>query len=213
MEATWFYIVWIVGAYLVGSASIGDLVCRAAGVDIRAVGSCNPGTSNIFREVGKTWGVAVFLLDITKGATVTVPLYLLGLESWVRLLATVALLTGQFFPIFWRFRGGTGMAACFGTTAGLLPIGALIGAPIAFVALKVSRNIGWSGGLFLLVTVVAGGLIMRDAMAILAVGLGGGAVFVRAAVQYRNAPPPEERVPGPARARQMANDRGRALKT
>jgi glycerol-3-phosphate acyltransferase PlsY len=199
VETTWFYAIWIVGAYLLGSLSTGDLVCRAAGVNIREWGTGNPGTANIFREMGPKYGVAVFLLDILKGAAATVPLWLLGIDIWARLLATLSLLLGQFFPVFWRFRGGTGMAAFFGTTAGLLPVGALIGLPAGFAYLGLTRNIGWSGGVFMFVAALSGGLILiwwpdsGDPVGVLAIALGGAAVFVRQVIQYRDTPPSDQR--------------------
>ena len=206
VETTWFYVVWIVGAYFLGSVSVGDLVCRAGGYDIRALGTGNPGTANIVRELGSKYGIAVFLLDIAKGAATTVPLLLLGIEKWVGLLAMVTLLTGQFFPIFWRFRGGTGMAAFFGTTAGLLPIGVPIGAAVGFLNLRLTRSVGWSGGVFMFVTALAGGLILRDVVGIVAVTVGGGAVFIRQVLQYRNVPPPEERPHLPKKVREKAGE-------
>ena len=103
-----FYVAWAVGAYLLGSLSIGDLVARAAGVEIRALGTGNPGAANMFREMGPKFGVSVFLLDIAKGAAATVPIYLLGLSTSASLLAVASVLTGHMFPVFWGFRGGTG---------------------------------------------------------------------------------------------------------
>ena len=193
METTWFYVVWIVGAYLLGSLSTGDLVCRTAGVNIREWGTGNPGTANIFREMGPRYGVAVFLLDILKGAVAIAPLAVMGIDMWVRVLATLSLLLGQFFPVFWRFRGGTGMAAFFGASAGLVPIGAAIGLPVGFVYLKFTRNIGWSGGVFMFVAALSGGLIHQDLVGILGMALGAAAVFVRQVLQYRDTPPEDQR--------------------
>ncbi|MBI4550034.1 MAG: glycerol-3-phosphate acyltransferase, partial [Candidatus Omnitrophica bacterium] len=49
-------------AYLIGSVPTGFWVGKAIkGVDIRQLGSGNVGASNVFRTVGKGWGVAVLL--------------------------------------------------------------------------------------------------------------------------------------------------------
>ena len=74
MDSIWFYTVWTIGSYLVGSALVGDLVCRAKGIDIRKLGTGNPGTANIWRQVGPKYGILVFVLDILKGVIVTLPL-------------------------------------------------------------------------------------------------------------------------------------------
>ena len=57
------YIVAGLLAYLLGSVPFGLLVARARGVDIRAVGSRNIGATNVFRCVGKPWGILTFALD------------------------------------------------------------------------------------------------------------------------------------------------------
>ena len=185
MHEPWFYALWTLGAYLLGSLSMGDLVTRTARVNIRTMGTGNPGAANIYREVGPPYGIAVFVLDIAKGAAATVPLYLLGLPTWAGLLAMAALLAGQFFPVFWSFHGGTGMAAGMGTLAGLLPLGFLIATPITLLAVRLSRNAAYSGGLFFLVTLLAGGLLHRDGVGVIAVVLGGAAIIIRAWFQYR----------------------------
>ena len=122
MDASWFYAVWTIGSYLLGSALVGDLVCRAKGIDIRKLGTGNPGTANIWRQVGPKYGIAVFVLDILKGVIVTLPLRLLDIEiEWIA-ISMFCMLCGQFFPIFFKFQGNTGMAALFGTAAGLIPL-------------------------------------------------------------------------------------------
>ena len=54
--------------YLSGSVPFAWLAARSVGVDIRSVGTRNPGASNVFRIVDKRLGVLVFLTDIAKGA-------------------------------------------------------------------------------------------------------------------------------------------------
>ena len=59
MNDVWFTILWSLGAYLVGSLSVGDLVSRAAGVKIREVGTGNPGAANVWREIGPRYGPVI----------------------------------------------------------------------------------------------------------------------------------------------------------
>ena len=184
MQEPWFYVAWAAGAYLLGSVSTGDLVARVAGVEIRRLGTGNPGAANIYREIGARHAAAVLLLDIAKGAAATLPLYLLGYPAWAGFMATAAVLTGHFLPVMWRFEGGTGLATGIGTTFGLLPIGALIAAPIGIGVLALSRNAGATGVTFFVVTGLAGGLLHRDAVGVAAVGLAGLAVVAKAWLQY-----------------------------
>ncbi len=185
MEEPWFCAVWSVGAYLLGSVSLGDLVARAAGADIRSLGTGNPGAANVYREVGPAYGVAVFLLDVAKGATATAPLLVLGLPAWSGLLAMAAVIAGHIFPVLWGFRGGTGMAVAMGASAGLLPLGALIAMPPALIALRLTRNAGYTGAFFFTLAILVGWLVYRDIVGVTAILLGGAAVLIKALVQYR----------------------------
>ena len=185
MDEPWFYAVWTLGAYLLGTVPAGHIVARAAGADIRHLGTGNPGTANVFREVGPGPGAAVLMLDVAKGVAVTVPLYLLERPVWAVTLAAAAALAAHFRPLIPRYPGGTGMAVGMGAAFGLLPIGALVAAPLSAVTVAATRNAGHSGGLYFAVTMIAGGLVHRDAWGVAGVLLLGAAILVRAGIQYR----------------------------
>ena len=185
MHEPWFYLLWSVGSYLLGSLSAGDMVARSAGVEIRNLGTRNPGTANIYREVGAGRGILVFVLDAVKGGVATLPLYLLGLATWTRLMAGTAVLLGHVFPVPWRHLGGTGMAVGMGAAVGLLPLSAMAATPLSLLAILLTRSPAYSGTLFFLVTALAGGLLHRDLVAVAAVTLLGGGILVRAWLQYR----------------------------
>jgi glycerol-3-phosphate acyltransferase PlsY len=63
----WVYLLWLVGAYLVGSIPFGLLLGRLKGVDIRAHGSGNVGATNAGRVLGRKIGLLCFGLDVLKG--------------------------------------------------------------------------------------------------------------------------------------------------
>ena len=184
MLESWLYVPWTLGAYLLGSLSIGDLVARTAGVNIRAIGTGNPGAANIYRKISRRHGIAVFVLDVAKGAVATVPLYLLDEPTWARVLVGGGLLVGHFFPIFWRYHGSTGLATGMGTTTGLVPLGALIAAPLIMVTIYITRKAGYAGLLFFAVTVPVGGLLHQDTVGALAVLVVGSTILIRARLQY-----------------------------
>ena len=209
MNELWVYFVWIIGSYLLGSVMTGIIVTKAAGVDIRTVGTGNPGTANIWREVGAKYALTVFVLDILKGVAVTLPLFILDVPKWVVLISVAVFLAGQFWPIFHRFKGGTGMAAMFGTTAGLLPWGALIGLPVGVAIIARTKNVGWAGGMFLGIGLISGSVLHgiyfdtyrgfwdNDYISMITLALGMSAVFLKNIFQYRDMPPPESRPKGP----------------
>ena len=127
----WFHLVgWLVFAYLVGAIPFGLLIARLKGVDIRAVGSKNIGATNVFRCVGKGWGVLTFVLDAAKGYVPALVFPLLGtgglpacqgLEHNFGLLCGSAAILGHNFPVYLRFKGGKGVATSVGVLLGVAP--------------------------------------------------------------------------------------------
>ena len=54
-------------SYLLGAIPFGYLIARSKGIDLYKTGSGSIGATNVFRSVGKKWGVLTFLLDALKG--------------------------------------------------------------------------------------------------------------------------------------------------
>src|SRR2546421_6496871 len=96
-------------AYLVGSIPSAYLVGRrVAGVDVRIAGEGNVGARNAYHVVGPMWGVAVFLMDVTKGGIVG--LALRDRPNWQLILGGVAGIAGHAVPICLGVVGGKGVA-------------------------------------------------------------------------------------------------------
>lgn len=111
-------------AYLLGSVSSAQLVGKLTGRDPRSLGSRNPGAANVFRHIGKGWGILVGCFDIGKGF---LPVYLahfvLELSAWWVSAAALATIVGHNWPVFFRFRGGKGLATAIGATGAVNPLG------------------------------------------------------------------------------------------
>ena len=123
------YLLAAAASYLSGSVPWALLVTRwRAGVDLRAVGSGNPGATNASRVLGKGWGFAILLLDAAKGA---VPVFVLPLlsdeERFLGVVCAFAAVVGHVFPVWLGFRGGKGVATGLGVAAVLHPWGMLAG--------------------------------------------------------------------------------------
>ena len=191
MNTELMYVLWLMWTYVLGSTLIGELICRYKGVDIRKLGTGNPGAANIWREVGKKYGIFVFIFDTMKGVSATLPLRLLDAElEWIA-GSMLCMLLGQFFPIFFKFKGNTGMAALFGASTGLVPLGVMIALPIALIKFAITKNVGWSGGIFFGVSCVAGVVIYRSDLEWLGVVYlmaGCILVFVKQLIQYKSQP-------------------------
>jgi len=114
-------------AYLVGSLSFAVLVSRAMGLsDPRTYGSGNPGATNVLRSGSKAAAILTLALDALKGYLPVAlvvhfgPAHGLG-EGTVALVALAAFL-GHLFPVFFRFRGGKGVATAAGALFGIDPL-------------------------------------------------------------------------------------------
>ncbi|HVY67016.1 MAG TPA: glycerol-3-phosphate 1-O-acyltransferase PlsY [Gammaproteobacteria bacterium] len=123
-----FTLAYLLGAVL-GSLVVGRLY---GGVDIRKVGSGNPGGTNALRTQGKTFALLVMLIDVGKGilaAAVIPPLVLPGIgldasveRSTVLYASAFAAIVGHVFPVWFAFRGGKGGATAGGLVCFLAPV-------------------------------------------------------------------------------------------
>jgi glycerol-3-phosphate acyltransferase PlsY len=119
--------------YLLGSIPFGWLLTRAVGIDIRAVGSGNIGTTNVLRTGRKGLAASTLLLDAGKAVLAIWLSRQLWGETAAQLAAAAAFL-GHLWPVWLGFRGGKGVATLLGV--------ALAGVPLAGVA----ALLVWVGG-------------------------------------------------------------------
>ena len=99
--------------YFIGTFPSAILVAKANGIDITAVGSGNPGASNVARALGMKKGAYVYGLDAVKSAVATG----LGLAIFGNAAAfwcAAAAVLGHVYPITRRFAGGKGVATASG---------------------------------------------------------------------------------------------------
>ncbi|MBQ2629733.1 MAG: glycerol-3-phosphate 1-O-acyltransferase PlsY [Kiritimatiellae bacterium] len=132
---------WIVGAYLVGSVPFGYLIGRMRGVDVRTVGSKNIGATNVYRTVGKGWGLLAFLCDFLKGLLPTLAALRWSGDANLPVLVGLACVVGHTLTVFMRFRGGKGVATAFGMMIALAPLPTLAAFGVFVVTVWLSHYI------------------------------------------------------------------------
>jgi glycerol-3-phosphate acyltransferase PlsY len=93
---------------------------RAKGVDIRKVGSGNPGTMNTYHQLGLPAAVVTALYDALKGLASMGIAYALHAPTDFIYLAGLFAIVGHIFPFYLGFRGGQGAAASVGMLLGAL---------------------------------------------------------------------------------------------
>ena len=138
-------LVGLVLSYLIGAIPFALLIARTQGVDIRAVGSGNVGATNVYRSVGKSWGVLTFIADVLKGVFTAAALPALlpeaGHVANIGLLFGCAAVVGHNWPVYLRFAGGKGVATSAGVLLGVAPGSMGIGVVAWLLILAISRYV------------------------------------------------------------------------
>jgi glycerol-3-phosphate acyltransferase PlsY len=123
----------VVMAYLLGALPFSVWIARARGVDVRKVGSGNPGATNVLRAAGRGAGLLALACDVGKGVVAVLLARLLLPSPWWWGWAALAVVCGHVFSVFLRFRGGKGVATAAGALGAVSPL-ALGAAMVVFVA-------------------------------------------------------------------------------
>ena len=160
------YSIFFLLGYLIGSIPFGLLIARARGVDIRQVGSRNIGATNVFRCIGKPWGLLTFLLDFLKGfVPVLLALHLFSEPPPVGLVAGIGAILGHNFSIFLGFKGGKGVATSAGVIAALAPILLAVGL-VTWLVLTLSTGYVSIGSMGTAIAVAGASWLLQESRAL-----------------------------------------------
>lgn len=125
--------------YLIGSINFAIIVLRLLGKeDPRTQFSGNAGTTNVYRQAGRGWAAVVLLLDAGRAvalAALGLGLLPFALVPWIGF----ALVAGNRFPCFHRFRGGKGVAGYLGFTILISPWGAALSCLVWVIVHRIVR--------------------------------------------------------------------------
>lgn len=115
------YIIVGIVAYLIGSVSFSIIISKKmAGFDVREKGSGNAGATNVLRSVGKKAALLTLIGDALKGVVAILFAFLVGKfakdidKSLLIQIAGLFVVIGHTFPIFFKFKGGKGVATSLG---------------------------------------------------------------------------------------------------
>lgn len=122
----------LLGGYLFGSIPFAVIVSKIKGVNIYEVGTGNPGAANVYREVGKKYGILVWILDTVKGIIPMIIGDSLGKPLILIAGIGAAAIVGHCFSLFLKFKGGKGVATMGGVIIYLFPLIFPIGAILYF---------------------------------------------------------------------------------
>ena len=95
---------------MLGSINFAYITAQIKGIDISSEGSGNPGTSNVLRTLGKKSAAIVLFGDLLKGAIPIIFFY----QDQYFLVYGLAAVVGHIYPVFYKFKGGKGVATYLG---------------------------------------------------------------------------------------------------
>ena len=139
---------WPVFFYLVGSMPTGYLLGRSRGLDIRQHGSGNIGATNVWRVMGRNWGLIAFAADFLKGF---LPLYLVRTLSFpdvalwsvsvLLVICGLAAIIGHNYTPWLGFKGGKGIATSAGVLGALMPWVLALALSLWIIATLITRTV------------------------------------------------------------------------
>ncbi|WP_033179056.1 glycerol-3-phosphate 1-O-acyltransferase PlsY [[Mycoplasma] anseris] len=114
------FILFLIG-YFIGSINLGIIISKIKGQDIRLKGSGNAGATNVLRNMGFKFAFFVFSFDFFKSFLPTLIVLLTkhyanvsNNDFIIPLSIGFGALIGHVFPLYFKFKGGKGVACFFG---------------------------------------------------------------------------------------------------
>jgi len=115
-------------SYLLGGISVARFITKKKDGNITSQGSGNPGTMNMLRTNGILMGLFTLFCDALKGALPALfgLLYFDGYDFGLKYIALFLFgffaVVGHIYPIYYKFKGGKGIATTFGVFAVVDPL-------------------------------------------------------------------------------------------
>ncbi len=128
---------FLIGSYLLGSISSAIIICKICNLpDPRTKGSGNPGATNVLRIGGRKVAAFVLIFDGLKGAIPVLLAHYFGLNLFELTIILLSAFLGHVFPIYYRFKGGKGVATYLG---GLIGLNFFVGLTFSVIWLIVAK--------------------------------------------------------------------------
>ena len=169
MNTTSVYIIFALISYMFGAIPFGLIIAKLKGVDIRQVGSGNIGATNVFRSVGKGWGILTFICDMLKGfaaarafPVITAKLTQHESPESIGIIFAVLAIVGHNWPVYLKFKGGKGIATTAGALAGIAPTALGIGLLTWLIVFPLTRYVSAASITAAAVTPIAGWLLYSE---------------------------------------------------
>lgn len=154
----WKILVSVIVGYLMGSVNFAVIFTKLNKKNITEMGSGNPGTMNMMRNMGAKWGVLTLICDAGKSAIPS----LIGsaLAGSIGMYAGgLASVVGHVYPITMGFKGGKGVACAIGFFMVASPITSLITFGVMLAFLLITKYGSLASLLFVTILTVEQGFV------------------------------------------------------
>ncbi len=130
-------------SYLIGSISFAILSSYIFSMnDPRSYGSKNAGATNVMRSGNKKAAIFTLVGDLVKGLIVVIIGRLIfkgTLNETIVAICGILVIIGHVYPIFFKFKGGKGVATALGVFLGFSPLLALLVVLSWIIVFKISK--------------------------------------------------------------------------
>jgi len=195
----WSQILIIIGvavfAYLFGNINFAVIISKFLKKDIRKLDSGNPGSMNMIRNFGKPIGAITIALEALKGAIPSLLGWLLvggigftaaGTVNYMRFgilfiagaprlgafIGGFFVMLGHVFPVFFKFKGGKGIAAAMGVGVIAQPVLTVVAFFVGFAFLAVTQLGAITSFLIISIPIAIEGFLISSSIQIF-IDLGG----------------------------------------
>lgn len=146
MSNFWLLFIFAIISYLFGNINWALIISKLKKTDIRKLGSGNPGTLNMSRNLGLKFGLLTFFLDIMKGVIPTLTVFFVCgdrvfnnsdfiVADFAVFLCGLCAVLGHIYPVVLKFKGGKGIATTIGVFLVCTSVYGWMWAVIAIMAL------------------------------------------------------------------------------
>jgi len=141
MSQALIYCIAAIAGYLIGNIQFAVIFSHLLHHDdVRRHGSGNAGSTNMLRVFGLKAGVITFIGDLIKGAGAVLLGRAIGGQE-AAYCAALGVVIGHCWPVFFRFKGGKGVASSLGAAVLLNPLWGLVAGVAGIVVAAITRKI------------------------------------------------------------------------
>jgi len=157
----WKYVIVCVVGYFLGNINFARIISRSQKKDITELGSGNPGTMNMVRNMGAKWGALTLVGDVVKSVAASM-FGLLFIGTYGLYAGGLSAVVGHIYPIIYGLKGGKGVASAIGVFLVAYPVVSLVSFAAAFVFLLLAKYASLTSLILITTLTIYVGYVQND---------------------------------------------------